>query len=158
MAIALFIIAGFPCVIFALDPTRALSQYGHRAWQIEQGLPQSSVNAVAQTRDGYLWLGTEEGLVRFDGGHFMVFDHASVPDIRSNSIQVLLATEDGDLWAGTSGGLTRYCGGRFATFTTSDGLPHSYITALSADGGGLVRFSGGTGIGRNSVHTATQEG
>ena len=57
-----------------LDPQKPITQYVHDVWQIDQGLPQNSVMAMAQTRDGYLWLGTQEGLARFDGVHFTVFD------------------------------------------------------------------------------------
>ena len=51
----------------ALDPSKALTEFSHDVWQIEDGLPQSTVRAIVQTRDGYLWFGTEEGLARFDG-------------------------------------------------------------------------------------------
>ena len=67
---------------FALDPAKAITQYGHDVWQIEQGLPQNSVLAILQSRDGYLWLGTDEGLVRFDGVRFTLFDKKQfdIPD------------------------------------------------------------------------------
>src|SRR5687768_10152954 len=70
----------------ALDPDKALTQFGHDVWQLEQGLPQNTVYAIAQTPDGYLWLGTAEGLVRFDGVRFQVFDRRNTPDIPSNVI------------------------------------------------------------------------
>ena len=79
---------------FALDPARPLTQYGREVWRSEQGLPQNSVQALAQTRDGYLWLGTQEGLARFDGVRFVVFDKTNTPAIRHNSIQALLETRD----------------------------------------------------------------
>ena len=59
---------------YALDPTKAISQYVHALWDSDNGLPQNSVNAVIQTRDGYIWFGTQEGLVRFDGVRFTIFD------------------------------------------------------------------------------------
>jgi ligand-binding sensor domain-containing protein len=67
----------------ALDPEKFITQYTHQAWRTEEGLPQNSVQAIAQTRDGYLWLGTQEGLVRFDGVRFAVFDQKNVPALRS---------------------------------------------------------------------------
>ena len=62
-------------------------QYTYRAWTVEDGLPQVSVNAIAQTPDGYLWLGTNGGLVRFDGIQFKVYNTANTPAIKSNRIE-----------------------------------------------------------------------
>ncbi|MGZ8833525.1 MAG: two-component regulator propeller domain-containing protein, partial [Thermoanaerobaculia bacterium] len=59
--------------VLALDPSMATTQYGLSVWTTDQGLPQSSVNAIAQTPDGYLWFGTQEGLARFDGARFTIF-------------------------------------------------------------------------------------
>src|SRR5258708_21808134 len=60
----------------ALDPSRTLTRYGHDVWQREQGLPNNTVRAILQTREGYIWLATEEGLARFDGVHFKVWRKA----------------------------------------------------------------------------------
>jgi ligand-binding sensor domain-containing protein len=68
--------------LYGLDPSRALTQYVHRIWQVPQGLPQAAIYSIWQTRDGYLWLGTQTGLVRFDGVRFTTFDSASVPERR----------------------------------------------------------------------------
>jgi len=70
---SLLLFLGLPTVSFALDPKKAITQYNHNVWQAESGRPQNSVNTMIQTRDGYLWLGTQEGLVRFDGVRFAVF-------------------------------------------------------------------------------------
>ena len=59
----------------ALEPSVSLAHYGYDAWDSDSGLPQNSVNTILQTRDGYLWLGTQEGLVRFDGVHFRDLRH-----------------------------------------------------------------------------------
>src|SRR5205823_4669906 len=66
----------------ALEPHRRISQYNHESWRSENGLPQNSVLASAQTPDGYLWLGTYEGLARFDGTRFAVFDRRTSPELR----------------------------------------------------------------------------
>ncbi len=58
----------------ALDPRKALTQFARDAWTSDQGLPQNSVNAIVQSPDGYLWLATQEGVARFDGARFVVFD------------------------------------------------------------------------------------
>ena len=60
--------------VLALDPNRSLNEFGHQAWLTENGLPQNTVQAIIQTQDGYLWIGTQEGLARFDGLNFTVFD------------------------------------------------------------------------------------
>jgi ligand-binding sensor domain-containing protein len=107
----------------ALDSSRELSQFGHEVWLTENGLPQNTVHAIAQTRDGYIWIGTEEGLARFDGVKFSVFDKQNTPAIKSNYIRSLLADRQGALWIGTAQGLVRMLNGKFTLFTRDDGLP-----------------------------------
>ncbi len=74
----------------ALDPAKAISQYVHALWDSDNGLPQNSVSAIVQTRDGYIWFGTQEGLVRFDGVRFTVFDHSRRGAIPHNFVTALL--------------------------------------------------------------------
>jgi len=74
---------------FALDPQKTISQYIVHSWTSEDGLPQNTVTAVVQTADGYLWLGTEEGLARFDGVSFTIFDLSNTPEIKNNVIASL---------------------------------------------------------------------
>jgi signal transduction histidine kinase/ligand-binding sensor domain-containing protein len=136
----------------SLDPDKPLTQYIHQGWQATQGLPQNSVLALAQTSEGYLWLGTEEGLVRFDGVRFVVFDKRT-PGLTNNQILSLLADGQQNLWIGTAGGLSRYAHGKFTAYTNAAGLPNGYVDALYQDehgalwigieGGGLVRFENG---------------
>lgn len=109
-----------------------------QTWQTDSGLPQNSVHAVAQTTDGYLWVGTEGGLARFDGLQFTVFDTQNTPSLRSNNIRALLAGQDRDLWIGTADGLLHSVDGRFDALTTSAGLPSNNITGLFADSKGRV--------------------
>jgi signal transduction histidine kinase/ligand-binding sensor domain-containing protein len=104
----------------ALEPTTPLAEYGRQSWVMENGLPQNSVHALAQTRDGFLWLGTEAGLVRFDGIGFTVFDH-------------------GTLWVGTAEGLARRKDGAFHTFGAHEGPPVGTITALKETREGRLR-------------------
>ena len=92
-------------------------------WTTENGLPQNSINDIVQTRDGYLWLATFGGLVRFDGLRFVVFD-TEIEGIRSQRVRALREDSEGTLWAGTEDGmLLRYQGGRFTTYDASPGLP-----------------------------------
>src|SRR5271165_160412 len=107
----------------ALEPSTPLANYGRQAWVMENGLPQNTVQALLQTRDGFVWLGTEVGLVRFDGNGFAVFDRNSSPALPGNDIRCLLETRDGALWIGTSEGLARWKDGVMTAFTTRDGLP-----------------------------------
>src|ERR1039458_8710769 len=121
----------------SLDPRKSLTQYSRTIWTQERGLPQDTIRAIAQTTDGYLWLGTDEGLARFDGYEFVVYNKTN-GDLPDNSITALAAANDGGLWIGTSNGLTQYREGRFRTFTVKQGLPDAAITALLADREGAL--------------------
>ena len=95
---------------------------------MENGLPQNTVQALAQTSDGFLWIGTEVGLVRFDGNGFLAYDQNSKPvTLPGNDILALLATPDGALWIGTTDGLARLQNNLVTTFTTANGLPSNSI-------------------------------
>jgi signal transduction histidine kinase/ligand-binding sensor domain-containing protein len=98
---------------WALEPDRSLSQLPHRVWQTADGLPQNSVLTLQQTPDGYLWGGTWEGLVRFDGVRFTVFDETNTPALPGRSIRNLALGRDGTLWIGTTKGLARMREGAF---------------------------------------------
>ncbi len=126
---------------FALSSEKALTQYTRTVWTQAQGLPQDTVRAIAQTQDGYLWIGTSEGLARFDGYDFVTYtrDDGSLP---SNSIGTLVAGRSG-LWIGTGGGLAHYSGGRFKIFTAKDGLQPKPVTALAEDHTGAVWLASG---------------
>jgi signal transduction histidine kinase/ligand-binding sensor domain-containing protein len=114
-----------------------LTQYSRRVWTQEQGLPQDRVRAIAQTTDGYLWLGTDEGLARWNGYEFTIIDKAG-GNLPANSIQTLAAAPDGSLWIGTNGGLVWMRGGRFRTYTTRDGLADNRINKVLVDRNGVV--------------------
>jgi len=123
---------------FALEPTTPLAVYGRQAWGMENGLPQNTVQALLQTRDGFVWLGTEMGLVRFDGVGFQLFDRNTTPALPDNDVRGLLESGDGALWIGTSDGLVRWKDGAATTFTTKDGLPGNRIDSLESDGRGGI--------------------
>jgi signal transduction histidine kinase len=132
---------------WALDPRKSLTQYSRTTWTQEHGLPQDTIRAIVQTRDGYLWLGTDEGLARFDGYEFAVFNRLR-GGLPSNSITSLAAAEDGTLWIGTSDGLVQYRDGRFRSFTTQDGLPDNSIGGLYEDHGGTLWIVAGVYLTR----------
>src|SRR4051794_31221929 len=99
------------CLCFAIASVRA--QYRIDQWTADDGLPQNSVYGIVQTHDGYLWLATLDGLARFDGVHFKVFNKSNSPGIINNRFVSLFETAGGDLWGGTEeSGAVRYRSGR----------------------------------------------
>ena len=122
---------------------------------MENGLPQNTVQALVQTRDGFIWLGTEVGLVRFDGISFTVFDKNSTPALPGNDIRCLLESDDDSLWIGTSDGLARWKDGRATEFTIKNGLPGDAVRALGHDKWNLVWVYTDAGLVRqNGDHFA----
>ncbi|MCI0415763.1 histidine kinase [bacterium] len=118
----------------ALDPHRSITQYIVESWHQEDGLPQNHITRIVQTKDGYLWIGTLEGLARFDGIRFTIFEKRNTLQIKHNLIWELLAASDGSLWIGTfGGGVTRYKDGIFQHFGAEDGLSDNIIIALYED-------------------------
>src|SRR2546423_2211141 len=115
VVIAILVGCGCALPVRALNPGKSLTQYTRTIWTQEQGLPQDTIRSIAQTADGYLWLGTDEGLARFDGYEFVIFNKDN-GDLPSNSITALSAGADGSLWIGTANGLTRYQDKRFTTY------------------------------------------
>jgi signal transduction histidine kinase/ligand-binding sensor domain-containing protein/CheY-like chemotaxis protein/HPt (histidine-containing phosphotransfer) domain-containing protein len=132
----------------ALEPRKAISQYVYRSWGIAEGLPQETVSAIAQTDDGYLWVGTREGLSRFDGVRFTVYGRHNVSAFRSNRVNVLLKDRRGALWIGTDGGLIRLAHGSFVHFGTEDGLAHERIRAVYEDPDGELWIGTDGGVSR----------
>ena len=131
--------AALPAPLAALGPPRPLAEYTHEAWQAKDGLPQSTIESILQGRDGYLWLGTQEGLVRFDGLAFEVFDRARLPAMTTNHVSSLLEDPDGALWVGTfGGGLLRFRDGQVTAYTRAQGLSGDSVTALLRDGAGRL--------------------
>jgi ligand-binding sensor domain-containing protein/signal transduction histidine kinase len=108
--LAFFILCPPPAV--ALDPSKSIFQYNCRLWARQNGLPASAIYAIAQTRDGYLWLGTPGGLVRFDGDEFKLFDLSKTSRGLSAIVTSLAKSKDGGLWLGLEHGAFGYCDGR----------------------------------------------
>ena len=145
-----------------------------RSWQTEDGLPQNSVSAIVQTRDGFLWVGTGAGLARFDGVRFRKFGLQD--GLRSVRISALVEDQHGALWIGTSGGgISRWAHGRITSFGADEGFPNGLeVIALAADRDGsvwigtdrgLVRWSGGNfkvmgpteGLPRSQIRALLQD-
>ena len=134
--------------IHGLDPKRSLNEFGNQLWLTENGLPQNTVQAITQTGDGYLWIGTQEGLARFNGTAFVVFDKENTPQFKSNDIRALLEDRTGTLWVGTSYGLLRFQGGSFTCFTTAEGLPDNGVAALAETPEGIIWIATTSGLAR----------
>jgi ligand-binding sensor domain-containing protein len=116
-----------------------VSDYSIDVWQTEQGLPQDSVTAIVQTRDGYLWLGTYNGLVRFDGVRFKIFDTSNTPEFGDNRITSLFEDADGTLWIGhETGGLTQLRAGKFSAVNPGNDWPGGAIFAMGTDADGVL--------------------
>jgi diguanylate cyclase (GGDEF)-like protein len=135
----------------ALDPGRAVTQYRHDAWTTREGLPQSSVESMAQTPDGYLWLGTQEGLAQFDGIRLTVFDKSNTKALHHNRVTALLADRAGGLWVGTEGGgLARLHDREWAEWSGL-GLPNRRVRALAEDAQGTVWVGTDEGLVRSEA-------
>ena len=159
----------------AFGSTNSIARYSVRIWQSDDGLPHNSVWAVTQGAHGYLWVGTQQGLVRFDGLRFVGLDESAPAELRRGWITALCVTADESLWIGCEGyGLARMKGGSFAHFGEAEGLPSLHISTLvpSHDGsiwigteGGITRFKDGkfttftdkSGLGNNSVRAICQD-
>jgi len=138
----LLVLATSPTVSRALTAAKPLREYSRQSWQTESGLPQNTVHAVLQTRDGFLWIATEGGLVRFDGQDLVTFDTANTPELHSNLINDLAEDDRGTLWIATTDGLLSLTPDplhpRFTTNTTADGLPSNNVHTLRKLPGGLL--------------------
>ena len=133
-AVALFILPLFSMPAFALDPSRTLTQYLHRIWQLPQGLPDATVTSILQTQDGYLLLGTETGLVRFDGVRFSEIDGGSQSALKGAWIRHILEDRQHVLWIGTNdAGVIRLEGGVASQYFQKEQPPRTTVQCLISD-------------------------
>src|SRR5215471_15362979 len=127
----------------------ALAATPGRALDPSKAIPQNSIQSILQTRDGYIWLGTERGLVRFDGVHFAVFDKGNTPGLKNSNAQALYEDRAGNFWIGTWGGLHLWRDGRLTSFTTREGLSNNRVLAIcEARDGSIWIGTGGGGLNR----------
>jgi ligand-binding sensor domain-containing protein/serine phosphatase RsbU (regulator of sigma subunit) len=147
LAAGLAVVLGSPGVAHALDPLKTPAQYVAHEWlQSDDGLPANYVPAIVQTRDGYLWLATQEGVVRFDGVRFQVLSTREIPALGTNDIRALAEDTSGALWIGTRGhGVVKWQDGVSTAFTTKEGLVHDVVLSLlvARDGSLWVGTRGG---------------
>ncbi|MGB7731545.1 MAG: two-component regulator propeller domain-containing protein [Candidatus Acidiferrum sp.] len=131
---------------YALDPALDVSQYAHTAWTVRDGFSLGNIYAMTQTPDGYLWLGTEFGLLRFDGTRSISWQPPAGQHLPDKAITALLVTRDGTLWIGTAIGLATWSGGKL---TRRPELGAEFVASLFEDREGTVWASSlGTPNGR----------
>lgn len=126
--------------LLALDGSKRLTQYAHRVWGQEEGLVQPTVYSILQTRDGFLWLGTQDSLIRFDGQHFREYEYNGRAVLHGSLIRALAEDKDGNLWAATIGNGLAEIGvdGTFRHYTKQNGLPAANAFCLDRQGGDLL--------------------
>ncbi len=135
-----------------LSLNKKLTQYICESWQKDKGLPQNSVFAIRQTNDGYLWIATYEGLARFDGIEFDIYNTHNTPALRISGIWEIFQDKKNRIWFGTNnGGLTCLENGKFKTYTTDDGLPSNTITKITEDKEGFLWVGTRNGLCRWKV-------
>ena len=132
--VRLAVMLGCCTCAFALDHSLDISQYAHTAWRVRDGFAKGFIYAIAQTPDGYLWLGTEFGLLRFDGVRAVAWTPPN-GQLPSNNIPTLLVTHDGTFWIGTTKGLASWKDGKLTSYSELNG---SRISALLEDRTGTV--------------------
>lgn len=179
---AILVVAGCALIVdasrsWALDPSRSITQYAHRQWRLQEGLPQNSVRAIAQTPDGLLWIGTHAGLTRFDG---VAFEQVTGPGrgaLEHHQVYALAMAADGTLWIGSHGdGLWRLSiDGQLESYSQKIGLHSRQIIALTMDGerlwigtedGGLARLDSdglevwdeGRGLPSGAIYSLAPDG
>ena len=140
--------------LLPLDPQKGLKDTIVTILTTKDGLPQNSVHRILQDKKGYIWIGTGQGLARYDGFNFKILNKFTTWEIKNNSITSMMISQQDELWFGTfGGGLVRLMDNKFKHFTTTDGITNDFIWAITQDqrqniwvgshGGGLFQFNHG---------------
>src|SRR5215471_630276 len=139
LSVLMLAVLSLPWFAWARGASERISEYVHNSWRTEDGLPQNTVQTILQTSDGYLWLGTQEGLVRFDGMQFTIFNKANTRNLRLNDIRAMAQDRQGNLWIGSfGGGLIQYRNGEFLSYVQEDGLSDNTVPAIVEDKNGSL--------------------
>jgi len=143
------LVSGFTAAL-ALDPDRRISQYAHTAWRVRDGAFAGAPSAITQTNDGYVWIGTLAGLLRFDGVRFVPFAPPIGKNLPNPAVISLLGATDGSLWIGTASGLAQWKNGELFTFPEVVGRVNSiyedrdgtiWMTRSRTDAGGVCKVT-----------------
>ncbi len=132
--------------LWGIDPSKPFSAYMLECWNEDQGLPQNSVSAIVQSSDGYLWFGTQEGLARFNGQSFKIYNISTTPDMPGHFIQAIVEGRDGAIWAGIlDKGVVRILNDEITAFNMQNGMSSDQVGTLQVmpDGSIWVGLRGG---------------
>ncbi|TZF90317.1 ligand-binding sensor domain-containing protein, partial [Cognatilysobacter lacus] len=132
----------------ALEPDKAFRHYVSDSWSIQQGLPQISVLSLAQDRTGYIWVGTQSGLARFDGLGFRTYTPENTPGLPGTWVRSLLSARDGRLWVGTYKGLAFFDGHEFSSVPAPAGAPALDVLDITEDSQGRIWLATPSGVFR----------
>ncbi|HPS77955.1 MAG TPA: diguanylate cyclase [Thermoanaerobaculaceae bacterium] len=132
-----FALAAAAMPVLALDPALEVTQYRLQVWSGDQ-LPSPIITELLQTRDGFVWIGTPEGLARFDGSRFETFTPVTTDGVVPSYVTAMTEDATGVLWIGTANGLVRFWDGTFTHFSAHDGLPQDVVLSLAASGDGSI--------------------
>ena len=127
-----------PCLAVALDPSLHISQYAHTTWTVRDGFSLGNIYAMAQTPDGYLWLGSEFGLFRFDGVRAIQWQPPVGQQLPDRNVNSLLVTRDGTLWIGTMSGLIAL---RRGNLVNPPAMAKNFVASLFEDRSGTLWVS-----------------
>lgn len=142
----LLILLGCAGPVFASNPNQLISQMAHKSWGAKEGLV--DVLAVTQTRDGYLWVATAEGLFRFDGIGFTLWKPVAETTAADSPVTVLCPSRDGSLWMGSKSGLSCMRNGALVRFAATNGLPEGEVTSMLEDRSGAIWVATTTGLSK----------
>jgi ligand-binding sensor domain-containing protein/signal transduction histidine kinase len=143
---------------FALDPTVSTLRYLHTSWTQEEGASLPAVQALAQTSDGYLWLGTAQGLIRFDGMRFAPWEAKTGEELPGNNVRSLLASSQGGLWISTTRGIARMDRGHIIRYPALDRWLGGFAAAMLEDHDGNLWIAGGPTTTGNTLAMLRQDG
>lgn len=150
VALTLAVALAVPTVAAAQEVRGILADYSTTSWTVKDGLPTSRVFAIAQTADEYLWLGTDVGLVRFDGAQFLLWKEFSDLQLPDRAVLTLCTSHDGSLWIGftTPGGVSRVQDGLVTNYDETDGLTGGSVTSIIEDRDGTIWAGTHDGLSR----------
>ncbi len=141
----------------AAETIKGAENYTIRSWQTQDGLPEPTVQAFAQTSDGHLWIGTTGGLLRYDGSGFVTYERGNTPAFLQNSVFSLMTSRDGSLWIGTEGGgLIRNIRGQFRRISAADGLTDGFVRTVLEDRAGVIWIGTDNGLFQLASAQATR--
>jgi len=138
--ISIAILLAWCACAFALDPSLDVSQYAHTSWKVRDGFVRGEIESIAQTPDGYLWLGTEFGLIRFDGVRAVPWQPPGNQHLPPGSVYSLLVSRNGTVWIGTSKGLASWKDGKVTRYPE---LEEQFIFAVLEDRDGTIWVAAG---------------